>query len=208
MGIPRSGTTLLERSLNAHPEIAVCPESMVFGHIYRYGADVSTKDEWINRSILMDSGKWLSNYNTSLNEILREKLSDLEYSKNTLHEILCNIAGKFASGASARLIGEKTPDHLYYIDTITEFCPDHKFIVIQRDPFDCVYSIAKAINGRSNSGIPCKVLFAASGIVKQGESVIKLLRKKDDGSILYVWYEDLVTSPSEQFRRDTFLPWC
>ena len=201
VGNPRSGTTLLERLLNAHSQIGVCPENLLFGHIYRYNASPSTKVGFINRSVLLDARKWLHGYNDVMINLIDEILEQDEGITIELKELIVQIAEKYGQLKNAQIIGEKTPDHLYYIDTILNFCPSHRIILVKRDALDCSYSIAKAMSIQFGGRISDSLLLRAASLVKKGNKVLELEMRRTGVESVTLNYEDLVTDPSTSLKK-------
>ncbi len=129
VGAPRSGTTLLQSLLAAHPEIISFPESKFFQYLLynkfvkKFPARLSTffKDE-INRP---------------------EFLQDFDNTQSTDVKVswFVGVLDGLAAEKQKSIWLEKTPEHLYFIKDIERFLPDAKFIYIWRNPIDTIASL-------------------------------------------------------------------
>ncbi|WP_299390732.1 sulfotransferase [Pelagibius sp.] len=125
LGHPRSGTTLLRRLLDAHPEIAAPPETHLFGAAARFlAADVTAEGT--------DMGV----------------LSGLEYlgfeESETLDRLraLCfGFLDDFARQSGKRFWAEKTAFDAFQIPMIERLCGDRvRYLGILRHPFSVAVS--------------------------------------------------------------------
>ncbi len=129
VGAPRSGTTLLQSLLAAHPEIISFPESKFFQYLLynkfvkKFPARLSAffKDE-INRP------EFLENFDNS-------QSTDVKVSW------FVGVLDSLAAEKQKSIWLEKTPEHLYFIKDIERFLPDAKFIYIWRNPMDTIASL-------------------------------------------------------------------
>lgn len=133
VGCPRSGTTLLQRLLDAHPFVAVAPETHFIRRFWlprtKYGAlsdescfgrlidDIAAMPEFADMKL--DPGR----FNAAARRAERSvpALFDL---------LLCS----FGERRGARIVGEKTPNHLLYMAILESFFPGARFVHIIRDP--------------------------------------------------------------------------
>jgi hypothetical protein len=133
---PRSGTTLLQSLLAAHPEVASFPESHLFQNLWMY--------RW-SRLFGLASFRGREQLNWFLREIDQEKLQQQlpknarfirQYGK-VLQAALDNATQ--AQGKSIWL--EKSPEHVCYIRYIEASVADAKFIHLIRNGSDVVASL-------------------------------------------------------------------
>lgn len=139
VGCPRSGTTLLQSMIAAHPQIVSFPETHFLvatgktlrgrwytrlglaspemkGQVDRFLVDMDRTDM---RVLLPRHGVWIRQYATALVKILD------------------TLAGE--QGKTCWL--EKTPGHLHYVDLIERYIPRVQFIHIVRNGPDVVASL-------------------------------------------------------------------
>jgi hypothetical protein len=137
VGMPRSGTTLLNYILHAHSEITITPETHFFDKFFN-------KYKNLNSFTIKESKTILNSYLNSedidildftiqdKNEIIKEAIQSNFIPK----KIFYNILKKYSQKSDSRIIGEKTPIHLEYVPTLNEWFPNAKFLIIYRDPRD------------------------------------------------------------------------
>ena len=139
--LPRSGTTLLQSLLAAHPEITSFPESHIFKDLvvhHKPGA-------WIWGNVLgLVKPRGVARFNSFLQAIDQEQLRSC-LPKNAVFvrqyalafiEILDIVTEQ--QGRSIWI--EKTPQHLHCVDYIEKVIPEVKFIHIIRNGADVVAS--------------------------------------------------------------------
>jgi len=139
VGCPRSGTTLLRRMLDAHPEIGVAPET----HFARRLDAIRESD---HSGSDRETGRRLSDLICESAEVKEMGLdpgalkeSMLKVSPN-FGEMFGTILQSYRQVRQTKWIGEKTPSHVNYIDTIVDWFPEAKFIHLVRDPRGVVNS--------------------------------------------------------------------
>lgn len=117
LGLPRSGTTLVDRILSSHSEVGSLGEINNFAYALMQLAGAGGKLEMIERSKHIDMGK--------LGQIYRD-----------------GIAGY--GNPSAHLIN-KTPQNYLYMGLIRMALPGAKIIHLRRHPLDSCYAMYKTL---------------------------------------------------------------
>jgi peptidoglycan/xylan/chitin deacetylase (PgdA/CDA1 family) len=132
VGSPRSGTTILQSLLAAHPEVISFPESKFF-HYLLY-------DQF--------AGKLPSRMEAFFNDEIKrpELLKDFDDSQTveTKASWFVGVLDGLAAEQNKSIWLEKTPEHIYFIDDIERFLPDAKFIHILRNGMDTIASMYEA----------------------------------------------------------------
>jgi hypothetical protein len=131
IGLPRSGTTFLQKVLNAHPRILLTNETAVFLQI---GNLISRSRKGVVEGI--DFGK---TYNKLWAEILHRRAGDL------FKEFYKSIAEKEGK-ANLAYWGDKHPHYCNCMDFLWNLYPDALYLMSLRDPRDVACSIAKMNN--------------------------------------------------------------
>lgn len=146
VGCPRSGTTLLQSLLAAHPQVISVPETHFFKHL-------SFKNEFWNRTLGrlgIISRRGRGRLKALLCHIEQEDkkhyLPNLGLLKSQYVRSFIQILDNFAKEQNKNIWIEKTPGHLRHIDYITKVIPDAKFIHIVRRGEDVVASLYEATN--------------------------------------------------------------
>lgn len=141
MGCPRSGTTLLQSLLSAHPEIASFTESKFFQCLPPAEQSKRRKLGMISHQLK----PWLETYFRDY--IKRPEL--LQYLPKlpfrTLYaQRFFEILSYLASEQGKSIILEKTPQHIFFLDHIMAHFPQSKIIHLIRNGEDVVASLYEA----------------------------------------------------------------
>ena len=139
---PRSGTTLLQLMLHAHPRIAIPPENRFFLETYRARRKFGDLRKPARREQL---GEWVINQRKIRHmkvpkEILKEKVAQ---APPTIGSALGVVLREYAAFYGKPRWGDKRPLYLNHIPTILALFPDAQFIHIVRDGRDCVASLKR-----------------------------------------------------------------
>ncbi|HBL15028.1 MAG TPA: sulfotransferase [Cyanobacteria bacterium UBA11162] len=139
VGCPRSGTTLLQSLLAAHPQIYSFPESKFFQYL------IPTYEPR-RLALRIIASRHLR---TRLAEFFKDEIRHPEMLK-LLPKIplmreytrrFINILDSLTTEQGKSIWLEKTPEHIHYIDYIEKFVPGVKFIHILRNGSDTVASM-------------------------------------------------------------------
>ena len=188
VGIPRSGTSLLTALLNNHPDVYIAPESHYF--FYLWGSrrilgqpitpSVFNKFESYFSS-LQNIGSGWKKTEFSIPELKEKffKQTDLSYERllDLFLEMLAEKAGK-------QVYGEKTPLHLYFLQTIYTSYQDASVIHVVRDGRAVVSSLLST--GWGGNHIEYS-LFWENGI-----NLANRYRALNETRYLQIKYEDLL----------------
>jgi len=187
-GFPRSGTTLLATLIGRHRRLTVPPETQFFRvYMARTG----------NKRFILDelSVRELCHFDRIVDLGLepREVMSyciEVERREDLLWPLLAAYRDKMG----AEFVGEKTPTHMLYLDSIVEIFPDVKMIYIVRDGRDAVFS---NIREKWTHGDPIKQAAEWNHFIKKA---IKLISRFPE-HVLTVRYEDLVSDPQQALGK-------
>lgn len=134
VSLPRSGSTLVQRVLAAHPAIATASEPWVLLPLY------SALDKSMARSRY--GHIWLSQATADLCRVLPNGIEDYHAAVNVFaSELYRKIA---AGNAEAMYFLDKTPRYHLIIQYILEAFPDGKFILLWRNPLATLASRIKS----------------------------------------------------------------
>jgi hypothetical protein len=193
VGCPRSGTTLLQRMLDAHPDVAVAPETFFirrfwkrrteYGDLQRDAAferllrDIMAIPEFEEMELAPDA--------------FAAAARDADRSYAALFRLLLR---QFAEQRAAQVVGEKTPNHVLYLPTLHDFFPDARFIHLVRDPRAVVNSWRSVpwSSGRAWRDAEVWVEYVAAG-----RAAGSLLGE----ALQVVHFETLVRAPEQTLRR-------
>src|SRR4029077_2355462 len=135
MGRERSGTTLLQVMLNAHPNIVAPPEArfVMIWHT-RYGAVAKWTEKRVRKFVNdLFSEKLFSNFWNINKENLLEEL--LQVKEHLNYVLLCKLIFYYAApeGKDIRRFVDKNPIYYYSLAEINNLFPEAKYIHIVRD---------------------------------------------------------------------------
>jgi Sulfotransferase family len=182
VGAPRSGTTILQSLLAAHPEITSFPETKFFQYL------------WSDRLKPQLSSRLREFFHK---EIRRPDLCDeLELYKGSLTsdriKWFVGILDKLAVEDGNNIWLEKTPEHVYFARDILDYLPDAKFIHIVRNPLDVVASMRKATSDPSTNAVWSGEWSLQFCVERWKSSVVASNYFRNTASHLLVRYEDLL----------------
>ena len=190
LGFPRSGTTLLEQALGAHPGLVDSPERVVF-----------TRD--VFPALYKPTGTEPLTLET-LRSIPRERLVT---QRRRYLDAMEAILGEPLAG---RVHLDKNPNHTSLIAGLIRLFPESRFLVALRDPRDVVVS-AYLRNFNLTEFSACFLTPGSSCTIYAFEIGVWLrVRELMDGNWIEVRYEDTVADLPAQARRAVGflgLPW-
>jgi hypothetical protein len=195
-GSVRSGTTLLQFLLNAHPKIAIFGELHYFDQILQvrqFVPDIE-KDYAFDRFLRLiqnaDNYKYIPNANKFFQ--LVEKRFKMEKYRSYEHFFRC-VLEEYARTQGAVRFGEKTPTNIRYLDRLLDIFPKAKIIHIIRDPRSAV---------ASSISMPWTSSVAVVNAMKwKCDILYSRVFNRTDMSYLEVRYEDIVCDTESQLRR-------
>jgi hypothetical protein len=139
VGCPRSGTTLLQRLANAHPDLAVAHETRWIAAWYekRIGltAEGYVSPEFVERLLAHRRFKALKIKPADVARIYRN-CKPVRYA-----EFVSMLFDRFAARRGKRLAGDKSPAYVRSLPTLHALWPKAKFVHIIRDGRDVCLSV-------------------------------------------------------------------
>lgn len=231
VGVSRSGTTLLRRTLNASDQIAIASENHFLGHLvasegtrhkFRSFGDLRDddhvrrlvnyiySDDFRNSSKLREVStlwRWIVRH-VPRDDFLRRVLES-DRSERALFTIMMQV---FADHEGKPIIGEKTPAHVRYVPTLLEWFPEGRVIHMLRDPRGVFVSELRRRAEQPHSapfrylkrfGPLFKLYILLQTTITWFESVRLYTRYRARYPDRYylLKFEDLVCEPEEQIRR-------
>ncbi|MFI5493171.1 sulfotransferase family protein [Actinoplanes sp. NPDC051859] len=190
VGCPRSGTTMLQLMLHAHPRIAIPPETrfvLAAFREYKQFGDLRVPD---NRRAL--ARRIVDQRETRFCDLgldADEMVEHIAAGPGTLGSVLATIFQRYAARFSKPRWGDKRPAYLHNVDILLRLFPDAQFINIVRDGRDCVASLKEMSWYR-------KDLYAmAAGWARAVDDARRAKRKLGPTQWYELRYEDLVADP-------------
>lgn len=204
IGIGRSGTTILNKILNAHPFIHSLPEAIFLVFFLKDFKDVkvftSKQIELIFEQIRVFSlSHPLIGYEFD-REAVKNKVIEIAASKELSYEQLCKIIySEFKvvgnDKSSAGILIDKNPSYTIFVNEIAETLPEAKFIFLLRDYRANILSRKQSVDLKSPN-----VAFNAYRW-KLFNSIAYDFSKKYQDKVLLLKYEDLVVNSEKEIIR-------
>lgn len=182
-GAPRSGTTWIQRLLQAHDDICGGEESHFFegfSPALRM-ADIQARD---SRSI------------GPLTYVSRDAYEDLF--RGVWQGLFADL---FASAPAARIHLEKTPSNCLYLDEITRLFPEAKIIFICRDARAVTSSVVHASASWGKNWAPSTWKGAAILWQRHCAAVLRWRQQNPDHPFLMLKYEDAIADTEGTLQR-------
>lgn len=180
VGLPRSGTTLVERILSSHSRIGSHGESADFAlSLMKLAGPARSKDELLERSIRVDP-----------------------------RQLGLAYVSRLAAHGEARVV-DKTPANFLYLGLIARALPNARIVYVRRQPTDVCYAMYKTLFRMAypysyDLGDLGSYWLACDALMRHWQDVLPA------GSMLVVDYERLVAAPQETVRallEHVDVPW-
>jgi Sulfotransferase family len=146
VGCPRSGTTLLQRMLDAHPQLAVANDTHFIPRALEAVRPGSLEDEdaLFDASILPELISWVRGYYRFARLGLDEtSFAQAAVSARSYREFVSLLYGQLARQHGKELGGEKTPDYVRHLPLLHRLFPWARSVHIIRDGRDVALSIVE-----------------------------------------------------------------
>jgi glycosyltransferase involved in cell wall biosynthesis/GT2 family glycosyltransferase/2-polyprenyl-3-methyl-5-hydroxy-6-metoxy-1,4-benzoquinol methylase len=190
VGMPRSGTTLVSAMLNAHPNIAIAPETHYFDEWKkRYqDLDIRHKDDFNKFWISFSNNKYFKDLRIDPATLLKRIMSLPVRDHKQIFSILLKA---FAEAAGKPRWGEKTPGHYRYLDCLLSWYPCGKIVYVLRDPRAVVASLLKVPWGQQDMAAHAR---------RWVSSMTCLDQRRNNHRVYTIKYENLVTNTEFELR--------
>jgi Sulfotransferase family len=140
IGVGRSGTSLLQSMLNAHPELAFTPETHFFR---RYVADDIARAHLENAGAKVFAEQLALDTDFARAEVSIESLLTGSAPLDLL-EVFRQLLGSCATGEGKHRVGDKDPRNIDYLPALARAFPAGYVLHVIRDPRDVLLSRTKA----------------------------------------------------------------
>ncbi len=139
VGCPRSGTTLLQRMINAHPQIAVTPESHWIPRLIEKPW-AQTAEGTVTRKLIR---RLIAHPKFARLRISREQVKKLapKGRDESYPCLVTRILDLYAKAQGKPLVGDKTPDYVRSIGLLHTLWPAARFVHLIRDGRDVCLSM-------------------------------------------------------------------
>lgn len=186
LGKGRSGTSLLQNLLDAHPGISAGPESRFAAIFYPCFAHIK---KWKEQDIIHFVEKlYIEPLFNTFWQLDKQNLTETLLSVADIADygLLCKIVYyQMRNGKENILyISDKNPEYILYLDTIEKIFPGATYLHIVREPRDNIYSQITSFNEKNTK-------FRAFQWISYN-SIVEKRKKSEPDRYLTVLYEDLV----------------
>ena len=176
LGLPRTGTTLLERILGGHPEVTLCGELNDF------------------RMQL----KWSTDHHSLgfLDNICVDRINDVDYAELG-SRYLDHVAWR---APATNHFSDKNPGNFMLAGLLLKALPQARIVHLRRNPMDSCFSNMKELFAANSHPYS----YSFEDLAAHYRNYSRLMAHWHDiapGRILDVSYEDLVSAPDTQARR-------
>lgn len=193
VGCPRSGTTMLQLMLHAHPRIAIPPENRFLLNAYAERATFGDLADAANRRRL---GVWLTRSKTFRDMGLdtREVIEEIMHGPPTLGSAMGILFRAYANRFGKPRWGDKRPSYLNNLGTVLSLFPDAQIINIVRDGRDCIASL------RETPWHKKEICHSISQWARAMDNTFRARAQLPADSYYEVRYEHLVNEPERELR--------
>lgn len=196
VGCARSGTTMLQLMLHAHPRIAIPPETRFLLDAYQRRGEFGDLKVEANRRAL---ASWIvERKGTAFRDLgldPQETMDEIVAGPATLGSALGIVFRAYARRFDKPRWGDKRPAYLANLDALLRLFPDAQIVHIVRDGRDCVASLKEA--SWHKGGVPS----AVSGWNRGIDAGRRAARQLGSDSFHELYYESLVDDPERELRR-------
>jgi hypothetical protein len=179
VGVGRSGTTLLRLMLDAHPQLAIGPET-------QFLPDVIHLDDPVGG--IVGSRTW-GDFGLDRDEFEQHAAGQ------NVAGVLRAFYALYAEAQGKPRWGEKTPGYVRNMDSIAIVLPEARFVHLIRDGRDV------ALSRRARGMGDGKPMAATAELWRKRIKSARRQAKALDGRYMELRYEDLVADPEPSLRR-------
>lgn len=195
VGVGRSGTSLVQAMLHAHPDISFLPEN----HLFRRYVAPPLRQWWMKigggssfvRTLRND--RYLSNLDLDIDAVLAARRGRSSLSPAAIYWRLLEF---WASRAGSRWVGDKDPRLIDFLPPLAEALPESFVVHVIRDPRDVLVSRRKAAWSRGRPDLLHQLAYRA-----QMRRALSTGRRWFGERYVELRYEDLLREPLKQLKH-------
>jgi len=190
VGNPRSGTTMLQLMLHAHPRIAIPPETRFVLAAYRERREFGDLSIADNRRAL--ARRIVDRRETRFCDLgldAEEVVERIAAAPGTLGSVLGTIFQQYAARFGKPRWGDKRPAYVHNVDLLLRLFPDAQFVNIVRDGRDCVASLKEMSWHRKD------IYATVASWARAVDDARRAARRLGPSQWHELRYEDLVADP-------------
>ena len=194
VGVGRSGTTLLRMMLDAHPQLAMPPETHFINPLIQRSGKLRFNARIATAAIVHDERRRWNDFGLDEDELLARMEAVDPF--NTTDALRC-FYELYAAKHDKPRWGDKTPDYVRKMKKIQKTLPEARFIHVIRDGRDAGLSQNARIAKRGKDPVPPREMARRwrKRIIKSREDLA------DVENYIEVRYEDLIGDTEAVLRR-------
>jgi hypothetical protein len=194
VGVGRSGTTLLRMMLDAHPQLAMPPETHFLNPFIQASGRLRFNPRTATRTIVDDERRRWNDFGLSDADLLAA-FQAVEPFNTT--DALRAFYGLYADKHGKPRWGDKTPDYIRKMKKIQKTLPEARFIHVIRDGRDAGLSQNARIAKRGKRPVPPRELAR-----RWRKRIIKSrIDAEEVANYIEVRYEDMISDTEAVLRR-------
>jgi Sulfotransferase family len=196
VGVGRSGTTLLRLMLDAHPELAIPPETHFINPFIQASGRIRFGPRIACNALVRDERRRWRDFGLDEADLL-ERFEAIEPFNTS--DALRAFYRLYADKHGKSRWGDKTPDYVRKMKKIRNTLPEARFIHVIRDGRDAGLSQNARVRKRGKEPMPPREMARRwrKRIIKSREDAAEIAA----GEYLEVRYEDLVADTEAVLRR-------
>jgi hypothetical protein len=197
IGCQKSGTTILARLLDQHPDIACLWEAYFLNprnesSVFNPESKAWSKHGYSKDDVTQWSSKLKSSNPFSIKSRITHKITgQFSFPMQPYKEVITEALNDFASRCNVKVVGDKWPWYIEFLDQMIAAFPGAKYIYTVRDPRG-IWNSAQRFKDRNRGDEILNEM-----LVK--DTKISQLLKRDD--FYTVRYEDLICKPEETCKE-------
>ena len=198
VGVGRSGTTLLRMMLDAHPDLAIPPETHFVNDLLIAGEKIRLSPERLVKTVVHDRHRRWGDFGISEQAYL-ERLQAIPQLNSS--DAIRAFYELYAELHDKTRWGDKTPDYVKRVRRIGRALPEARFVHVIRDGRDVALSHNKRIQRRQ---LDHKPPVPAGEMARRWRKRIDKARYDAESvgdRYIEIRYEDLVTDTEPTLRR-------
>ncbi|BFU42101.1 sulfotransferase family protein [Krasilnikovia sp. MM14-A1004] len=196
VGCPRSGTTMLQLMLHAHPRIAIPPETRFVLAAYQerraFGDLRNPANRWTLARWIVDREQTrFADLGVDPDQVVAAIVAGAP----TLGSALAEVFRLYAARFDRPRWGDKRPAYLQNLDMVLRLFPDAQIVNIVRDGRDCVASLKEMSWHRDD------LYTTIAAWARAVDDARRAARRLGPGQWYQLRYEDLVAGPETELSR-------
>ena len=194
VGVGRSGTTLLRMMLDAHPQLAIPPETHFINPLIQASGRIRFNARTASKAIVHDERRRWNDFGLDEQDLLARFEAIEPFNTSDALRAFYEL---YASKHDKPRWGDKTPDYIRKMKKIQKTLPEARFIHVIRDGRDAGLSQNSRVLKRGKEPVPPREMARRwrKRIIKAHEDAEEVQH------YLEVRYEDLVTDTESVLRR-------